>query len=118
MRYCLEFCPNPNSVKIHVDKIVVTSIESYHSPNWDQETQPRLVRDLFATEGITSVSLSPYEVFVRKGDVFEWKEMISAILSCIQDCLDPQGELVETKRPTRGIIDDGGRCRLEAIEDF
>ena len=97
MRYYLEFPGNSQGLVVHVDNQVSVDIVQFYSSA--EENLPRLARDLFATEGVVHVSLMPHEVFVEKAAIFEWKEMVSAILACIHDNLDPDGELVETKPP-------------------
>ena len=88
-------------LRIHIDKRVVGSIENWNSPDLNVESQPRLVRDLFSFDGVVQIFISPYEITIEKGGVFEWKEMTSAILHCIQTNLEPEGELVETKPPSK-----------------
>lgn len=117
MRYRLEFCFNPDVVIVHVDKQIVKSIQVWHGPNWNMERQPQLARDLFNVEGIVNLSISPYRIQIEKGGVFEWKEMISAILYSIHTNLDPDGELVETKPPTKIHLDHLGCAHEEPLVD-
>ncbi len=107
MRYRLQFNVNENMVSIHVDKLVCKSLKMWDDLRFGPK-KPQFVRDLFGIEGVCEVSIQPYEVGVTKGGVFEWKEMVSAILHTLQVGLDPDGELVEAAPPTITRLDSRG----------
>ena len=56
--------------------------------------QPELVKALFSIEGLTEVALRSYEIWVDKGSVFEWDDLIPKILPIIKT-LSSDGKLKE-----------------------
>ena len=118
MRYRFAFCPNPDMVVVHTDKQIVTSIQMYHYPDTDVDVQSHLVRDLFGIEGVTSVTLNPYQITIGKGGVFGWNEMTSAILHCIQTNLEPNGEITEVKPPTKSYSAPANQPPMAASEEI
>lgn len=109
MRYRLEYHTNPDRMSVHVDKRVTKKMtEVFFSENWDEDKQMPFVRDLFAVDGVSSVSLGPYSIHIEKGGVFQWEEMISRIIFVLQMHFDPNGEAVEAEQPLRYSLDREG----------
>lgn len=110
MLYQLEYHPNPNCLKVHVDKkLTDKGIESFENVDWDVEKQPAFVRDIFSNvEGVTRISVSCHEIFLMKGTVFEWKDMIDKIIFNLQMNLAPQEEMKEKAAPMKDYIDKNG----------
>lgn len=79
-----EMCPNPNRCVFHVSEEVTTQmILTFESRDCQKEKSSSLIDDLFNIQGITSVTLMPYQVTIGKGTVFSWDELrpdIEAVL--------------------------------------
>ncbi len=103
MRYKIEFFPNQEIVGIHLDEMVTKKmIETFDSPvrpDYCQEEWPPLVQDLFKIRGIKRVTLTPYEINLEKGSVFEWNELVTRILNSLLTTFDPMGIAVEVSPP-------------------
>lgn len=101
MQYQVEHHPNPDALTIHVStEVTHSSIDSYEGPDaigpgWGHTEMPALVSDLFAVPGITKVSLSRYSIFLIKGKIFKWDEMLESIKPVLKNHLSPDDEMVE-----------------------
>ncbi|MFQ5661843.1 MAG: NifU N-terminal domain-containing protein [Candidatus Paceibacteria bacterium] len=113
MLYQLEYCPNPDCLTVHVNKkLICEGIESFKNADWDVEKQSTFVRDIFNNvDGITEISVSCYEIFLIKGTIFEWKDMIDKIIFNLQMTLAPQEEMKEKAAPVKYYIDEKGYRR-------
>jgi hypothetical protein len=102
IRYQLEYHPEPNSLSIHIDKILTRQmIEVFDSEDMHESTQPEVVKDLFGVDGVGQISLHRYNLSIRKAKVFSWEEMIPRLIFILQMHLDPVSvnSFLDTRRP-------------------
>lgn len=57
------------------DRLTSEIIVSFESPGAQPTRQTGLVKDLFAIAGVCRIWLHPYEILIRKGEVFSWEEL-------------------------------------------
>ena len=115
MKYCLEFLSNPDVVAINVDILVAKRPLDFFYPDHKLHRQPRVVRDLFATHGVSGVHVYPYQIDVEKGTVFEWVKLVSALITAIHENLDPDEPLIQTHPPRKIIFSGDGEYSYEEM---
>jgi hypothetical protein len=94
MKYSLKYFEgNPHGLSISVSKLVSEGSRNYAGPGQNKGIQPEVVKELFGLTGIGAITTYPYEVYVRKGEVFEWKDLVQPILDILLKNLDPDGKL-------------------------
>jgi protein tyrosine phosphatase (PTP) superfamily phosphohydrolase (DUF442 family) len=102
--------PNPDMISVHLSELVTRSIEYYISPDFDEENQPAIARDLFQISGIDDIFLSPYEISIGKKEEYSWGELLPTIKwvikkhLAIRDGLDPNSIVDHLK--SRGLSSD------------
>lgn len=101
MRYCLEYMPNPNSLNVNVDRKVSQVFTAFDPGDFPEEGRPQIVEDLFKIEGIAHVSLYAYQIWLQKGKVFDWSELLPAIKHAIHMNLDFEGDMHEKRPPIK-----------------
>jgi len=57
-------------------RVTEESVVTFSSPSSQQNKMIPLVRSLFNVVGITEVTLYPYKIWVKKGAVFSWEELL------------------------------------------
>src|SRR3989344_6187746 len=102
MRYQLEFHEDPRLLSVHVDIPLVNTpfdffilspteleeffddfeeIEKKHKEGTERLPVLSLVVDLFELRGVAELSAERYELFIIRGELFEWgEEFIAKIL--------------------------------------
>ena len=103
MRYCFDYCPNPEIVVLHLDKKVFNesvstdplhrSLSALREDGAQPKADPEIIADLMKIDGIKSVTGSPYEICIEKAKVFLWQELKPSILDCLKK-IDPNLEEV------------------------
>ena len=123
MKYQLEYCPNPDCLKIHVDKRLTDKmIESWDTEegglcSFDDRPTPAHILEMFAVDGVDKVSVNRYNFQISKGTVFEWDALVPQLLAIIKKYYEPEGEMVEAKPPKRMTIDREGRVQDMAFAE-
>jgi hypothetical protein len=113
MKFSLKYFEgNRNGLSVSVNKQVAKEVKQYGAPGQDKDSQSDLVKELFKLDGIGAVMVYPYEVFVRKGDMFEWKDLVQPVLDTILKKLDPDGKLEWVKPAVMKQVGEGGEREL------
>jgi len=83
-----EIYPNPVACHFHVSERL-TNVDrlSFLSLDAQLSKQTPLVKALLAQRGVSSVVLIPYEITIRRGEVFSWEELFPWIDAIILEHL-------------------------------
>jgi len=102
-----EFTRNPNQMEFHVRvEISKRPIESFCRPLRPSsekylaevgEKGAELVRMVMAIPGVIEVFISPYRLTIRKGSLFEWKEIAHDVEKAIKVVFGGEKEREEIK---------------------
>lgn len=97
--FLVYFAQNPNGVEIHVDRKVTDDIKKFDCPGDGVQMQYPLTKKLFATLGVSAIHVFPYHLFIQKGSVFSWGDLLPTILDKVREALDDKTSLVEARGP-------------------
>jgi len=65
---------------LHVSEALIESATlSFDGPTSQPRKITPMVRDLFSIRGVAHITLRPYEVEIRKGNVFSWQELLPSL---------------------------------------
>lgn len=127
MRYKFQEVAMSNQLLVHIDKRIFRDISYFieqddgvkikkdgydgwmgdeRNDSREKEVNLNLIQDLLGIDGVEKIILvGTYAFFIEKGEVFDWREIISPILYFLHEYLAEEGEeLVEvsnTYRPVR-----------------
>ena len=108
MRYRIEYPLDPNYLIIHVDKrITENNIERFKSLDCCEADSSQLARDILRTDGVVCLYFKAYNIYILKGEVFDWKEIIPAVIYFLNEHLNLGGEVEEVTEPRQAPLSLG-----------
>jgi hypothetical protein len=71
------------------EQVTRKSIITFSSPDSQKDKQTPMIQDLFQIKGVADLWIYPYRVFIRKGHVFTWDELVPKIEAVLRKHLQP-----------------------------
>ncbi len=104
MKFRIEEFVNRDLITIHLSKkISEESHITFYSPAWTNEKysgqKPEELRylagSLFQIDGVTEVTIHPYEISIQKGMCFTWDELVPQLIRAINVMVADKEEMEE-----------------------
>ena len=93
MKYAVEYHPNPDCATIHLSKKIAgeSKISIGGILGGKKAEQPVFAKEIMAIDGVVSLRVDEYEVFISKGKVFDWPEILPEIINILAEFADGEG---------------------------
>jgi len=88
MRYRIVYCAGNEWIRIAIDKQLTIQRDEYfyfgETDPLSDSPPPPFINELFGIHGVEAVGLERYTLLIKRGEVFQWNEIVPAVLAALK----------------------------------